>query len=213
MSAERVKIEVPARDLPLVKVLARLALRVAEREIQAEQVAALVAEAVQRAPESVELPARPVRRGRWKVPQHANERLLGRPYGSRRAFIWSAMSSRDDVMLDGDLVSMSCVVYRAVLVDHPEDGWEADAYGDVWSAVCSAARSAQAVKREPVGQRLRFTVLKRDGFKCRYCGRKAPAVVLEVDHIVPVAAGGTNELDNLVTACEDCNGGKSDIPL
>ena len=32
-----------------------------------------------------------------------------------------------------------------------------------------------------------------------------------VDHIVPVSKGGTNDLDNLVTACEQCNLGKSDI--
>jgi hypothetical protein len=39
--------------------------------------------------------------------------------------------------------------------------------------------------------------------------RKAPpAVLLEVDHVVAVAAGGGNEMDNLVTSCEPCNRGK-----
>jgi len=33
-------------------------------------------------------------------------------------------------------------------------------------------------------------------------------VVLVVDHIVPVIAGGPSTLDNLITACEPCNQGK-----
>jgi 5-methylcytosine-specific restriction endonuclease McrA len=32
--------------------------------------------------------------------------------------------------------------------------------------------------------RKRFRILNRDGFACRYCGRKAPDVMLQVDHIV-----------------------------
>lgn len=54
----------------------------------------------------------------------------------------------------------------------------------------------------------RFEILKRDGFACQYCGRKAPDVKLHVDHIVPVSAGGTDDEGNLATACQDCNLGK-----
>lgn len=57
--------------------------------------------------------------------------------------------------------------------------------------------------------RTRFEVLKRDRFTCSYCGKHPPEVLLEVDHIHPVAAGGTDDLDNLTTACTDCNRGKS----
>ena len=32
--------------------------------------------------------------------------------------------------------------------------------------------------------------------------------MLEIDHVHPVAEGGTNDMDNLVTACWDCNRGK-----
>jgi hypothetical protein len=64
--------------------------------------------------------------------------------------------------------------------------------------------------RTKVPDRLRFEVFKRDLFACQYCGRKAPDVVLNADHIHPVAAGGTNDLMNLVTSCRDCNSGKSD---
>jgi hypothetical protein len=54
----------------------------------------------------------------------------------------------------------------------------------------------------------RFDVFKRDDFTCRYCGRKTPSVVLQVDHVIPVAEGGDNEIENLVTSCFECNNGK-----
>lgn len=62
--------------------------------------------------------------------------------------------------------------------------------------------------RTPLRNGLRFEVLQRDNFTCRYCGRKAPEVKLHIDHVHPVAEGGTNDIDNLVTACQECNSGK-----
>lgn len=62
-------------------------------------------------------------------------------------------------------------------------------------------------------KRLRFEILKRDGFRCRYCGASAASTILHVDHVVPEASGGEDLPENLVTACADCNGGKSDIGL
>jgi hypothetical protein len=53
-------------------------------------------------------------------------------------------------------------------------------------------------------------VLKRDRFTCAYCGNHPPNVLLEVDHVIPVAAGGSDAMENLVTACWDCNRGKAD---
>lgn len=63
-------------------------------------------------------------------------------------------------------------------------------------------------KRKSISKKLRFEVFKRDMFTCQYCGRKAPEVVLQVDHLDPVSKGGKNVLMNLVTACVDCNSGK-----
>ena len=64
-------------------------------------------------------------------------------------------------------------------------------------------------ERRSVPRRLRFEVLRRDNFTCRYCGASAPDAVLEVDHVIPVALGGGNQPSNLVTACVDCNRGKA----
>ncbi|WP_214103196.1 HNH endonuclease [Acrocarpospora catenulata] len=65
-----------------------------------------------------------------------------------------------------------------------------------------------------IGKRLRFQIFRRDNFACRYCGLTATAgAVLEVDHVKPRSEGGRDVPTNLVTACEGCNSGKSDVPL
>jgi len=53
-------------------------------------------------------------------------------------------------------------------------------------------------------------VFSRDGFACRYCGATSEKAQLVLDHIEPVSKGGSDEPENLVTACEPCNAGKSD---
>lgn len=69
------------------------------------------------------------------------------------------------------------------------------------------------VKRESVSTGKRFNLFKRDGFTCQYCGNKPPAVVLEIDHILPVSKGGRSVDHNLITSCFTCNRGKSDSLL
>lgn len=64
-----------------------------------------------------------------------------------------------------------------------------------------------------ISVRTRFEVFKRDDFICGYCGRRSPDVILEVDHIVPVCEGGTDDPINLRTSCYECNRGKSGVPL
>ena len=68
-------------------------------------------------------------------------------------------------------------------------------------------------KRKKIPATLRHAILKRDGFRCCHCGRTAKdGAKLHIDHIKPVALGGTNDPSNLQTLCRDCNLGKSDIP-
>jgi len=64
-----------------------------------------------------------------------------------------------------------------------------------------------------VSTRTRFRVLNKFKFTCQYCGRKAPDVVLHVDHIIPRSLGGTAQEDNLTVACSECNLGKSNLLL
>lgn len=62
--------------------------------------------------------------------------------------------------------------------------------------------------RKGLSKAVRFSIFARDGFTCRYCGSQSDSVRLVVDHIIPVAEGGTNDEANLITACEPCNQGK-----
>ena len=48
---------------------------------------------------------------------------------------------------------------------------------------------------------IRARILKRDAYRCRYCGGEAT----HVDHVLPVDQGGTDSPDNLVAACQHCN--------
>ncbi len=54
----------------------------------------------------------------------------------------------------------------------------------------------------------RKNILRRDGFKCAYCGRSD--LPLTIDHIVPKAKGGNDSWENLICACTLCNNHKGD---
>jgi 5-methylcytosine-specific restriction endonuclease McrA len=74
-------------------------------------------------------------------------------------------------------------------------------------------RKSHAFLRRAIPLKTRTAVLKRDGHQCVECGASArtdKSTRLEVDHIVPVARGGSSELDNLQTLCFACNQGKKD---
>lgn len=74
-------------------------------------------------------------------------------------------------------------------------------------------RPSDKPRRRTISKTVRFEVFKRDSFQCQYCGASAPDVLLQIDHIKPIARGGTNEITNLITACAGCNAGKKDRPL
>jgi 5-methylcytosine-specific restriction endonuclease McrA len=48
-------------------------------------------------------------------------------------------------------------------------------------------------------------IKRRDGHQCVYCDSSAN---LCVDHVYPIALGGTDDYRNLVCACNACNSGK-----
>jgi hypothetical protein len=63
-------------------------------------------------------------------------------------------------------------------------------------------------------ERLREIVKNRDNELCQYCYKYAPdGEDGEVDHILPLAQGGTDGIDNLVWACRECNQLKSSKTL
>lgn len=88
-----------------------------------------------------------------------------------------------------------------------------DAYRE-WQQQGNTYRTTRDRARQAMSPRLRFKVFKRDEYRCQICGRTAQhGIVLEVDHKVPVARGGSDEINNLWTLCFDCNRGKRDDSL
>jgi hypothetical protein len=57
---------------------------------------------------------------------------------------------------------------------------------------------------------VRIRVMKRDRFRCTYCGTPGTDAELEVDHIIAFARGGSHHMSNLTTACRRCNQSKGD---
>ena len=58
--------------------------------------------------------------------------------------------------------------------------------------------------------KIKKRVWRRDKFHCRlrispYCIKKLNIDNATVDHKIPLDKGGTNDLDNLQTACRPCN--------
>ncbi len=54
-------------------------------------------------------------------------------------------------------------------------------------------------------------IYERDGHMCMYCGTTRRK--LTIDHVVPLASGGSHREDNLVVACGSCNSSKHTSPL
>lgn len=75
------------------------------------------------------------------------------------------------------------------------------------------AKAFAKEQRALMTKKLREYIKKRDNFTCCNCGNstyKEPNLLLEIDHIIPVAKGGCTVEDNLQTLCWKCNRAKSD---
>lgn len=65
-----------------------------------------------------------------------------------------------------------------------------------------------------IRQDKRLAIYLRDGMACAWCGHSVEqGARLQLDHLTPVSAGGTNEATNLVTSCARCNAARGDRPV
>ncbi len=68
-------------------------------------------------------------------------------------------------------------------------------------------------QRTLMTKKMREFIKERDHYTCRICGNSTyiePNLLLEIDHIIPVAKGGQTVEENLQTLCWKCNRAKSD---
>lgn len=61
------------------------------------------------------------------------------------------------------------------------------------------------IKRKAIHPRKKQFILERDNFKCVNCGCSGDFNSLEVDHIISIVDGGSNDDSNLQTLCYRCN--------
>ena len=91
-------------------------------------------------------------------------------------------------------------------------------HDDVQGAVLHAASVALAAPsvirlrryvRVPYRNRVPLTraaLMRRDNYRCAYCGRRAETI----DHVVPRSRGGAHAWENCVASCTICNHRKAD---
>lgn len=59
--------------------------------------------------------------------------------------------------------------------------------------------------RIPIPPEVRNYVFERDNYQCKSCGKTQLDTQLQIDHIIPLARGGQNDISNLQTLCRSCN--------
>ncbi len=59
--------------------------------------------------------------------------------------------------------------------------------------------------RIPIPPEVRKYVFERDRYQCQSCGKTKLETKLTIDHIIPLARGGQNDISNLQSLCRPCN--------
>lgn len=72
-------------------------------------------------------------------------------------------------------------------------------------------------EREPIDPYKRRLIYERDAYTCQWCGwseppdAPAPGATLQLDHVIPWSALGSDRSDNLRTLCGPCNEDRSNF--
>ncbi|MCY3544478.1 MAG: HNH endonuclease [Chloroflexi bacterium] len=71
--------------------------------------------------------------------------------------------------------------------------------------MCYPCKRADFRRRRRISPSKRARVLERDGYRCCYCEANLRFVEANIDHIISVADGGDNSIENLQATCWECN--------
>jgi hypothetical protein len=82
--------------------------------------------------------------------------------------------------------------------------------GSVPSLPVQMGGQKQKATKRSVSETKKKFVASQQNWKCGHCGEQLTAWY-EVDHIIRLEYGGSNEIDNLVALCRDCHGKKTTI--
>jgi hypothetical protein len=132
---------------------------------------------------------------------------ISRPIGEVRRFLKELDEQRLVERTRDEMIFSSAMVRR-------EELRSKRAAGGCQSVLNPNVRQPGTGDRVPIAKGVRFEILKRDGFRCRYCGAGVESGrALVIDHIKPISKGGADYAGNYLTACSLCNLGKSNTPL
>lgn len=124
------------------------------------------------------------------------------------------MSGNDDLLA----AMMECAEYTAAM---PKEEWQSDGpdidtvrEGNRKRAAIYRRRHPEAIRARGVNQRAKgnhlrgsqiLSMLEQQKHRCWWCGKKIKGNDYHVDHVIPIARGGTNDIGNLRIACPSCN--------
>lgn len=106
------------------------------------------------------------------------------------------------LVIGGALAVLLVLAWRAIPSLAVGRGAAAISPAGALAATSSTAAQPAKPRREPIPERLRHDVWRRDRGMCVDCGSRER---LEFDHIIPVSRGGSNTARNLELRCESCN--------
>lgn len=68
-------------------------------------------------------------------------------------------------------------------------------------------------QRPQIPKEIRDEVREKFGGHCAYCGIQLKAKGWHVDHVIPYAGGGPEDINNYFPACKECNSLKNSFSL
>ena len=110
------------------------------------------------------------------------------------------MNNEINIQLSKDNIDSSSIIKFANIIDF------LDLELELFVLWTDHNTKIQKYKRRAISGTTRQNVLMRDNYTCQICGATVKdGAKLELDHILPVSKGGTNEEKNLQVLCQQCN--------
>jgi len=98
--------------------------------------------------------------------------------------------------------------YNFNLAQQPQQPQQPQSAKEAQMAARLKASGRNNATKRSVSETKKKFVAAQQSWKCGHCDRQLPAWY-EVDHIVRLEHGGSNNVDNLVALCRDCHGKKT----
>jgi 5-methylcytosine-specific restriction endonuclease McrA len=78
--------------------------------------------------------------------------------------------------------------------------------------IVKGSPSERMLRSRPDKKVIHFSLARKFGWVCWYCGQKLRGEI-HLDHIIPICAGGVDDESNMALTCSFCNYAKQDHPL